>query len=84
MASLTVAGEKIHYQLSALNDVYAVRTRTMTSKGKEKSKTLNFNVGILGHIDSGKTSLGRHVAAHVSLYVMGTCAWNAVSMHICT
>ena len=24
----------------------------------EKSKILNFNVGVLGHIDSGKTSLG--------------------------
>lgn len=26
----------------------------------ETSKSLNFNVGILGHIDSGKTSLGMH------------------------
>lgn len=24
----------------------------------DKSKVLNFNVGVLGHIDSGKTSLG--------------------------
>ena len=27
--------------------------------GGGDSKSLNFNVGILGHIDSGKTTLGR-------------------------
>lgn len=27
----------------------------------DKSKVLNFNVGVLGHIDSGKTSLGKSV-----------------------
>ena len=26
---------------------------------ESKAKILNFNVGVLGHIDSGKTSLGR-------------------------
>lgn len=31
---------------------------SMACKGRERSKILNFNVGILGHIDSGKTSLG--------------------------
>ena len=24
-----------------------------------RSKTVNFNIGVLGHVDSGKTSLGK-------------------------
>lgn len=27
----------------------------------DRAKVLNFNVGVLGHIDSGKTSLGMQV-----------------------
>lgn len=27
-------------------------------KGETRTKTLNVNVGVLGHVDSGKTSLG--------------------------
>ena len=34
------------------------RMRTMAAKEKSKAKVLNFNVGVLGHVDSGKTSLG--------------------------
>jgi translation elongation factor EF-G len=27
----------------------------------DRAKVLNFNVGVLGHIDSGKTSLGEQI-----------------------
>ena len=27
----------------------------------DRSRILNFNVGVLGHVDSGKTSLGKDV-----------------------
>ena len=34
------------------------------------SKSLNFNVGILGHIDSGKTSLGmQYVYTSLLVYI---------------
>lgn len=39
----------------------------------DKSKVLNFNVGVLGHIDSGKTSLGKSIKSpHYLLPRMAT------------
>ena len=44
-------GERHHViQLKALG---------MAAVARDRTKVLNFNVGVLGHIDSGKTSLGR-------------------------
>ena len=34
------------------------------------SKTVNFNIGVLGHIDSGKTSLGKHPLCVLTLYLL--------------
>ena len=32
----------------------------MAAKTPHCSKVLNFNIGVLGHVDSGKTSLGNY------------------------
>ncbi|XP_066520617.1 selenocysteine-specific elongation factor [Hoplias malabaricus] len=37
-----------------------------TAVGNNGSKTLNFNVGVLGHVDSGKTSLSRALSSTAS------------------
>ena len=34
----------------------------MPSAEVEKARIYNVNVGVLGHVDSGKTSLGMHMA----------------------
>ena len=39
----------------------------MAAKDPDRSKVLNFNVGVLGHIDSGKTSLGELYISHAVL-----------------
>ena len=36
------------------------------SGGDSRGKTLNFNVGVLGHVDSGKTSLARSLSSTAS------------------
>ncbi|XP_040889159.1 selenocysteine-specific elongation factor [Toxotes jaculatrix] len=36
------------------------------SGGDSRAKTLNFNVGVLGHVDSGKTSLARALSSTAS------------------
>ncbi|KAG7283221.1 hypothetical protein CRUP_004963, partial [Coryphaenoides rupestris] len=38
----------------------------MTDAGDARIKTLNFNVGVLGHVDSGKTSLARSLSSIAS------------------
>ncbi|CAL8335559.1 unnamed protein product [Lota lota] len=38
----------------------------MTDPGDSRIKTLNFNVGVLGHVDSGKTSLARALSSTAS------------------
>ncbi|KAM4613046.1 selenocysteine-specific elongation factor [Polymixia lowei] len=38
----------------------------MTESSDSRSKTLNFNVGVLGHVDSGKTSLARALSSTAS------------------
>lgn len=38
----------------------------MTDSGDARIKTLNFNVGVLGHVDSGKTSLARALSSVAS------------------
>ena len=39
---------------------------TCSIDGKEKRHVLNINVGILGHVDSGKTSLVRALSKKIS------------------
>ncbi|XP_022600526.1 selenocysteine-specific elongation factor [Seriola dumerili] len=36
------------------------------SDGDSRTKTLNFNIGVLGHVDSGKTSLARALSSTAS------------------
>ncbi|KAK5612064.1 hypothetical protein CRENBAI_000729 [Crenichthys baileyi] len=38
----------------------------MTESPDSRTKTLNFNVGVLGHVDSGKTSLARALSSTAS------------------
>lgn len=38
----------------------------MSESSNSSSKTLNFNVGVLGHVDSGKTSLARALSSTAS------------------
>ncbi|KAM3622322.1 uncharacterized protein V6R79_023163 [Siganus canaliculatus] len=38
----------------------------MSESAGSRSKTLNFNVGVLGHVDSGKTSLARALSSTAS------------------
>lgn len=38
----------------------------MTESADSRAKTLNFNVGVLGHVDSGKTSLARALSSTAS------------------
>ncbi|XP_071375115.1 selenocysteine-specific elongation factor isoform X1 [Centroberyx affinis] len=38
----------------------------MADSGDSRTKTLNFNVGVLGHVDSGKTSLARALSSTAS------------------
>ncbi|XP_053725173.1 selenocysteine-specific elongation factor isoform X1 [Synchiropus splendidus] len=38
----------------------------MSNSGGNVAKTLNFNVGVLGHVDSGKTSLARALSSTAS------------------
>ncbi|KAF3689797.1 Selenocysteine-specific elongation factor [Channa argus] len=38
----------------------------MSESADSRSKTLNFNVGVLGHVDSGKTSLARALSSTAS------------------
>ncbi|XP_047203694.1 selenocysteine-specific elongation factor isoform X1 [Girardinichthys multiradiatus] len=38
----------------------------MTESPNSRAKTLNFNVGVLGHVDSGKTSLARALSSTAS------------------
>lgn len=38
----------------------------MSDKSDSRTKTLNFNVGVLGHVDSGKTSLARALSSTAS------------------
>ncbi|KAM4740511.1 selenocysteine-specific elongation factor [Anableps anableps] len=38
----------------------------MTESPDSRAKTLNFNVGVLGHVDSGKTSLARALSSTAS------------------
>lgn len=38
----------------------------MTEPADSRAKTLNFNVGVLGHVDSGKTSLARALSSTAS------------------
>lgn len=39
---------------------------TMSDSADNHIKTLNFNVGVLGHVDSGKTSLARALSSTAS------------------
>lgn len=38
----------------------------MSESADSRVKTLNFNVGVLGHVDSGKTSLARALSSTAS------------------
>lgn len=38
----------------------------MSDSAVSRAKTLNFNVGVLGHVDSGKTSLARSLSSTAS------------------
>ena len=38
----------------------------MSESADSRIKTLNFNVGVLGHVDSGKTSLARALSSTAS------------------
>ncbi|XP_038131190.1 selenocysteine-specific elongation factor [Cyprinodon tularosa] len=38
----------------------------MTESADSRAKTLNFNIGVLGHVDSGKTSLARALSSTAS------------------
>ncbi|KAJ4927372.1 hypothetical protein JOQ06_015104 [Pogonophryne albipinna] len=38
----------------------------MSESADSRKKTLNFNVGVLGHVDSGKTSLARSLSSTAS------------------
>lgn len=38
----------------------------MSELAESRTKTLNFNVGVLGHVDSGKTSLARALSSTAS------------------
>ncbi|XP_056129359.1 selenocysteine-specific elongation factor [Lampris incognitus] len=38
----------------------------MADSGHDRTETLNFNVGVLGHVDSGKTSLARALSSTAS------------------
>lgn len=38
----------------------------MTESPDSRAKTLNFNIGVLGHVDSGKTSLARALSSTAS------------------
>ncbi|XP_033822914.1 selenocysteine-specific elongation factor [Periophthalmus magnuspinnatus] len=38
----------------------------MSDQSEHRTKTLNFNVGVLGHVDSGKTSLARALSSTAS------------------
>lgn len=38
----------------------------MSEPADSRTKTLNFNVGVLGHVDSGKTSLARALSSTAS------------------
>ena len=41
-------------------------TALSDSPGDRRVRTLNFNVGVLGHVDSGKTSLARALSSVAS------------------
>ena len=38
----------------------------MSEPSDSRTKTLNFNIGVLGHVDSGKTSLARALSSTAS------------------
>lgn len=44
----------------------ASKTETISGsvpKRLDRRKVLNFNIGVLGHVDSGKTSLGKFITS---------------------
>ena len=53
-----------------VSTIVGVATET-EQMAKEAERPLNFNVGILGHIDSGKTSLG--MCASMGAFTVVTC-----------
>ena len=53
---------------NVLNQHFVLDAWRMAAGPGARAKVLNFNVGVLGHIDSGKTSLGTYQAYTDSTY----------------